>query len=562
MAPIPDQVFHTLLISDFSIENFGRLLELDAGKPSLKVRVAPFGQVISNLLGTPEGGKPPDAAIVWTLPDKQVPGFARLLSSGLVSQHEIEAQVDQFAAALRNFSDKVRFVFVPLWVMPASHRGLGLLDLLHDSGVALNLARMNARLLDRLRGVTNVFPLNTQRWLSKLGTSAVDPRLWYMAKVPFSGPLFKEACRDVRAGLNALTGRSRKLVVLDLDNTLWGGVVGEVGWQKLRLGGHDAIGEAYVDLQRGLKALKERGILLAIASKNEESAALDAFRHHPEMILRLDDLAGWRINWNDKAANIEQLARDLNLGLDSAVFIDDNPVERARVREALPTVLVPEWPANVLLAPSALQELDCFDVASMTAEDRSRTESYTADRRRQELKTSLQSLDDWIATLEMQVRLEPLNEANLQRACQLLNKTNQMNLSTRRLAQEELKQWAERPNRSLWTCRVADRLGDSGLTGILSLEIDGACARIVDFVLSCRVMARRVEESMLWFACQQARKLGAAEVRAEYIPTPRNNPCLSLFKSSGFGLLDDSQSFVWNLEKEYPKPAGITIETA
>src|SRR5262249_53417094 len=158
---------------------------------------------------------------------------------------------------------------------------------------------------------------------------------WYLGKIPFSNDVFKDAVSDVKTAIRGLSGQSKKLVILDLDDTLWGGIVGDIGWQDLVLGGHHPIGESLVDFQKELKALKNRGILLAVVSKNEESIALEAIRNHPEMVIKERDLVGWRINWNDKAANIADLVRELNIGLDSVVFVDDNPVERARVREAL-----------------------------------------------------------------------------------------------------------------------------------------------------------------------------------------------------------------------------------
>ena len=215
------------------------------------------------------------------------------------------------------------------------------------------------------------------------------------------------------------------------------------------------------------------------------------------MILGVDDFAGWRINWNDKAQNIVDLVADLNLGLDSTVFLDDNPVERSRVGEALPEVLVPEWPQNPLLYSSALLSLDCFDTASLGAEDRSRTGMYVAERKRVEQRRGVRSLDDWLKTLDIRVIAEPLSESNLERAVQLLNKTNQMNLSTRRMTRAGYLAWATVDDNQVWTFRVADKFGDSGLSGIASLSLEGGRARIVDFILSCRVMGRRIEEAMV-----------------------------------------------------------------
>ncbi|MBI3874569.1 MAG: HAD-IIIC family phosphatase [Verrucomicrobia bacterium] len=346
---------------------------------------------------------------------------------------------------------------------------------------------------------------------------------------------------DVKAAIRGLRGMARRLVVLDLDDTLWGGIVGDVGWENVQLGGHDPVGEAFQDFQRALKALTRRGIVLGIVSKNTESVALDAIRQNSEMILRDSDFAGWRINWSDKAQNMADLAAELNLGLQSIVFIDDNPVERARVREALPEVLVPEWPESPLLYVSALQSLRCFDAPAVSREDAARTQSYVSDRQRADLKKQAGSLDEWLKSLGIKVTVEPLSPANLKRATQLLNKTNQFNLATRRLTEPELDAWAKQPSRRAWAFRVADKFGDAGLTGLASLEVRDGVAHVVDFLLSCRVLGRKVEETMIAWLVARAKEFNAAEVRAEYLPTPKNKPVLEFWQRSGFECADGTR---------------------
>jgi FkbH-like protein len=282
------------------------------------------------------------------------------------------------------------------------------------------------------------------------------------------------------------------------------------------------------------------------------------------MLLRRQDFAGWRINWADKAANLVELVEELNLGLASVVFIDDNPAERGRISEALPEVLVPDWPADPALYVSTLQGLRCFDAPSVEAEDRARTAMYVADRERRASRPGQAgSLDDWLRSLDLQVTAEPLSDANLARAAQLFNKTNQMNLATRRLSEGELRAWASRPGCSLWTYSVADRFGASGLTGIVSVQVEGDQAEIVDFILSCRVMGRKIEETMLHVAVAHARRGGATQVRATYLPTPRNGPCLAFWNErSGFRRSDGSGPFVWDAGQAYPMPDVVTLHLA
>jgi FkbH-like protein len=277
------------------------------------------------------------------------------------------------------------------------------------------------------------------------------------------------------------------------------------------------------------------------------------------MVLRREDFAGWRINWRDKAENIVELVKELNLGLQSVVFIDDNPMERARVREALPEVLVPEWPTDRTQYRRALLDLDCFNAVSIGVEDRQRTDMYRAETERRGVRKEVGSFEDWLKTLGVRVTVGHLSRANLARVEQLLNKTNQMNLRTRRMTAEEIPNWASGPGRVFLVFTVSDRFGDSGLTGILSLEEADGSVNITDFVLSCRVMGRRVEEAMVHIAVEYARRRKLSHVRADFVPTARNKPCHDFWLKSGFEQGKTENLFTWSTERSYPAPDGVEI---
>ena len=551
-----------LLISDFNIQNLAGYLENDPGDPPVKARVAPYGQVVPVLLDREHDvwREECDFAVVWTTPAGAAPSFRGFSDHVEPPLPALMDEVGAFASRLAGLLDRVRFVFAPIWVSPPYDRGLGLLDLKTGPGAANAVLRMNLRLIDACEKTANLHLLNTGRWLSASGRDAFVPKLWYMAKVAYGNEVLREAARDIKSGLTALLGGARKLIVLDLDNTLWGGIVGEVGWENLQLGGHDAAGEAYVDFQRALKALTRRGIVLAIASKNEESVAREAIRRHPEMILREEDFAAWRIHWGDKAASVQSLAEELNLGLQSVILIDDSPVERARVREALPEVMVPEWPAESMAFRSALLSLLYLETASVSAEDAARGRLYAAERLRRESRAEIQSLDEWIESLALRVEATPLGPSNRQRVAQLLNKTNQMNLSTRRMTESELVAWAEGRGRAVWAFHVTDKFADYGLTGVLSLEVDGGEARIVDYLLSCRVMGRKIEETLLHVAIAQASARGARQVRADFLPTKKNVPCLSFLRASGMEADESALSFRWDTARDFPLPRAVHLE--
>ena len=557
---MPDQTSNCLLLSDFNVQILVNYLEADERLPTFTTTTGSFGQVEQALLdsGSPVWQPTPECTMIWTRPQAVVPTFLDVLDFAEFSMQTLLSEVDKFAALVARSAERSRITLIPTWVAPEAERGWGPLDYRSERGIQATLARMNLRLAEGLGTHENIFVLDAQRWQLAAGSRAYTPKLWFMGKVPFGNEVFAEAARDIRAALVTLHGGARKLVVVDLDDTLWGGIVGDLGWENLQLGGHDQTGEAFVEFQRALKSLTRRGILLGIASKNTESVALEAIGNHPEMRLDLGDFAGWRINWQDKAQNIADLSRELQIGLQSIVFLDDSPVERERVRSALPEVLVPEWPRDPMLYAQTLRKLDCFDALHQTVEDSVRTGLYQAQRHRQEERLEAEDMDTWLRGLETTVVVETLSESNLTRVVQLLNKTNQMNLRTRRMTEHEIRQWALQPGNHMWAFRVSDRLGDSGITGVASISVEDESCVVADYVLSCRVMGRKVEETLLAWTVAQARGLGARRLVLELLPTAKNLPCLEFLRGSDLDGHDEPR-FTFDTSDVFPQPDTINL---
>lgn len=522
------------IISDFNATLLERIASNEQQGPLLEAHSCDYGQRSATLIQAQSPfWKNCDAAFIWTRPQEVSAEFLAADAMQPVDASKILQDIDRFVAQVCKASTRVKHTFVASWHLPPTKNGYGLLECKPGFGLRALLATMNQHLAQALDQVPGVYVLDSQRWL--WGPSCFADKMWYLTKVPYSTEVFKRAIRDIKSALQSLRGRSRKVIICDLDNTLWGGVVGDLGWQELKLGGHDPIGEAFVDVQKRLRALARRGVLLGIVSKNTESVALQAIQEHPEMILRPDDFAGWKINWKDKAANVSELLHELNLGIDAAVFLDDNPVERARVAQAHPQVLVPELPSNPLLYPSLIESLSCFDTPTLSPEDRARGAMYQAQRARlgaKEKALEVQTLEEWLVSLEVEVRPETLQEANALRCAQLLNKTNQMNLRTRRMTVAELSSWEQCPQNHLWAYRVSDKFGDSGIAALASVSIADDLATVEDFVLSCRVMGKGVEEAVLYHLFCMSRQLGAARLRATYRQSPRNLPCKEFFERS------------------------------
>jgi FkbH-like protein len=339
----------------------------------------------------------------------------------------------------------------------------------------------------------------------------------------------------------AQRGLSKKCLVLDLDNTLWGGVVGDDGLEGLVLGEGSAAGEAHLAVQRYAKQLKERGVILAVCSKNDPAIAESAFRDHPEMLLRRPDISAFMANWNDKAENLKAIAAQLNIGLDSLVFVDDNPVERARIRQSLPMVAVPELPKDIAHYVRCLANAGYFEAVAFTSEDRQRTEQYAANAEREALLKLSGSMDDFLRGLQMSVVFGQFRTADLVRVTQLFNKTNQFNTTTRRYTAEEVANFAAAAETMTLQFRLLDKYGDNGIVSAMILHPDSKQPEVFEidnWVMSCRVFGRQLEFEAMNIAVENARCRGIKALRATYIPTPKNGVISELYPSLGFCPVD------------------------
>lgn len=373
-----------------------------------------------------------------------------------------------------------------------------------------------------------------------------DPSLWHRAKQeisPQAGPLYGDLLGRLIA---AHQGRSRKCLVLDLDNTLWGGVVGDDGVNGLVLGQGSALGEAFVAFQAYARELSRRGVILAVCSKNDEANALEPFERHPDMVLRRDDIACFVANWSDKATNIRAIAAELNIGLDSLVFVDDNPFERNLVRDALPMVAVPEVGDDPTDHTRILADAGYFEAVGVTEEDRERTAQYQGNRQRAELQASVTDLPAYLASLDMKLVWRRFDMMGLSRTVQLINKTNQFNLTTRRYSEDDVRAVMADDRAFGLQLRLLDRFGDNGVIAIVIGKMQDDDGMLIDtWLMSCRVLGRQVEPTTLNLVAAEARRLGAARLIGEFRPTKKNAMVKDHYGRLGFdplGTTDDGGS--------------------
>ena len=377
-----------------------------------------------------------------------------------------------------------------------------------------------------------------------------DPVLWLRARqevTPLAAPMYGELVARLLA---AAQGRGAKCLVLDLDNTLWGGVIGDDGLEGIVIGQGSALGEAFASFQSYALALARRGVILAACSKNDEANALEPFDAHPEMVLRRGDIAAFVANWNDKAANLREIARSLNIGLDALVFADDNPFERNLIRRELPMVMVPELPEDPALFARCISDAGYFEGLGVTEEDRARTAHYRANRQRATLAASTTDMDAYLRSLDMALLWRPFDRTGLKRVTQLINKSNQFNLTTIRYGEEEVAAVIADPRAFGLQLRLTDRFGDNGIIAVVIGRLrDAGGVEIDTWLMSCRVLGRRVEQATLALVVEQARALGATRLVGRYRRTAKNAMVADHYAKLGFkALAPDGEDALYELD--------------
>lgn len=421
---------------------------------------------------------------------------------------------------------------------------------------------LNAFIAEQARARSGVLVNDLDAVASWIGRRVwFDDRLWDMAKTFCAPEHLPAAARNIVDIVMATRGRVVKCVVLDLDNTLWGGVIGDDGLDGILLNAHGD-GEAYVRLQLFLKELLKRGILLAVASKNEMSNALLPFEKHPDMALKREDITVFMADWNDKAANIRKIRDVLNIGFDSMVFLDDNPFERDLVRGVLPEVIVPELPEDPADYVRAICELNLFETPAFSAEDLKRSEMYRAEGERRQAQAAFADAGEFLRSLDMRIVVSRFDQFHLPRIAQLIQRSNQFNLTTRRRTEADCEALMKDPGVTPLYVKLSDRMGDHGLIGVVILEPDGETLAIRDWLMSCRVLARGVEQFVMNLVVEEAARLHRDTVSGEYIRTAKNDMVKDFFAQFGFVKTGGEDRAHWRLAVKEYHPAVTLIKAA
>ena len=443
-----------------------------------------------------------------------------------------------------------------------THSSLGIIENRQPHGFRKAVKALNSKLEETFQTDDRTFVFDYESFVSRLGKDeAFDYKMYYLGDIRINPQAVPPLCDEYISYVRAMLSKSKKCLVLDLDNVLWGGIIGEDGLDGIKLGPTPE-GRPFLELQKYVLSLYNRGVILAVNSANNADDALEVFRNHPYMVLKEDHFAAMKMNWDDKISNMKSIAEDIEIGVDSLVFVDDSKVNRDMMKQALPEVLTIDLPDDPSLYLKTIEEVRAFDTLQFTAEDKRRGKMYAEQRKRQEYRSAVGDITEYLKSLNTVVTIERANKFNIPRISQLSQKTNQFNTTTRRYLEDDVLRMANSDRFIVVSLKVDDKFGDSGLTGVAIVEKGTEKWRIDTFLLSCRVLGRKVEETLLAYIVDQARKEGAKTIVGEFIPTKKNAPAKDFYKNHGFRQLlgsESTENWEMSLQDVYPYPQFIKV---
>lgn len=552
-APEKEPGFKAAILSSFTMTGVREVLSVQCARCSIDadVYLAPYGQVSQELLDARSGLNRfgPDLTVILIdleSLDREY-FFAPYSMSAEAREQWSRAKTDEAAALIEaaKRGSSARILFHDFEV-PA-YSPMGILEGRQNFGFVESVESINRNLRKRYAGDSRVFLFGYDRFCSRIGKDRVsDPKMKYLGDLKLSFENMIALCHEYVGYIKPLCSKVKKCIVLDLDNTLWGGILGEDGPEGIRLDDQPA-GRAFGDFQRQLIALNQRGILLAVNSRNDAEEALRVIREHPGMVLREKHFSAMRINWEDKAANLESIAKELNIGIESLVFMDDDPVNCERVSRAYPDATVMRVPADSSRIPGLIPSMNELNTLQITDEDLSKGRMYEEQRERAVLLQAVGSLEDYLRELKTEVIIKNADRFDLPRVAQLTQKTNQFNMTTQRRTEDEMAALMSRADRRVLSIRVKDKFGDNGIVGLVILELETEIWRIETFLLSCRVLGRKVEDAVMSHLIQKASQAGIKSLSGRFVPTAKNSAAADFYSRQGFVSKADADPALWQL---------------
>lgn len=533
-------------LANFTIDMLPSYVSVFAAKEKLntKTYIGPYNQYVQEILLENSGLHlfNPDVIFLSLTLSLIHPQIVSSFSS--MNDSEKEASLEEIIKHLQEWIIKAKdrtnaTILITNFPLPAYIQN-GIADTNDSFSESLFYLELNKRLADLAREEAKVHIFDLAKLFSRFGTENIyDPKMYFIAKILWKEQFLPVIAKECLRFVIAIKGLTRKCLILDLDNTLWGGVVGEEGVHGVKIGTGDPVSEAYYEFQNKIKTLKNRGVMLAICSKNNENDILELFEKREEMPLTIDDFIARRINWEHKHSNIVDMAKELNIGVESMVFLDDNPVECEMVQTMLPNVKVYQVPSRPELIPGFIDEIIDFEKISILKEDREKTDQYHQKRNREKFKETIGDVNEYLESLQTEILIRNAEKKDIERVHQLFVKTNQFNVTTKRYSIGDIEFFNSSDMHELIVISAKDKFGDLGIIGLCLLEYLDQGTNIDSFILSCRAMGRNIEDAIMNHIkslCFSKRK--SSVLKAVYIPTAKNIPVKDFFDNQGFEIIE------------------------
>jgi len=469
-----------------------------------------------------------------------------------------DEKFDDLKNLVHTFTNQTKSKLVVMNFSVPSYSPYGIFETKVVDGLHSSIKKLNENLTNEFLKNDSVYIFDFNSFVNQYGEKNIfDVKQFLFGDIKVSLDYIPNLADEFTGYIFAVLGLTKRCIVLDLDNTLWGGIIGEDGYDGIKLGA-GAQGNSFIEFQKYLLSLHQRGILLAINSKNNTDDALDVIINHPDMILRKEHFACMKINWNDKVSNMIDIAKELNFGLDYLVYFDDDPVNRDFMKSSLPDVLTVELPNDPSQYSTILKNMKEFSVLKITDEDAKRGQMYVQQKKRQEFERIVTNLDEFLTQLKLKVIIKQADKFSIPRISQLTLKTNQFNLTTKRYQEEDIKNFVEDKNIEIGYAQVEDKFGDNGITCVFILNKGNPKEWYLDtFLLSCRIMGRQIEKCIMQYIISKAKKDGVTIIKANYLPTKKNKPIEDFLPDCGFQKNEDG--WIINVNNKFKSPDFIEV---
>ena len=551
-------------VGSFSLNGFEETIQVQCNDEKINCITynSPYNQFTQEILNENSNLYKFKPDVIFLLIDNRIILENSFYFSNINSENKHKKYVDEKINEIKNlievFTQKSQSkIIIANFVIP-TYTPLGIYESKIEYGIKEIILDLNKKLKELSRNMDSCYVYDFNSFVTKFGEKNIlDYKKMNYGDIKINFDIIPHLIYDFLGYVKPILGLNKKCLVLDLDNTLWGNIIGEDGFEGIKIGPYPD-GRSFVEFQKVIKSLSENGIILAINSKNNQNEAMKAINEHPHMILREKDFSCIKINWNDKISNMKEIAKELNIGLDSIVFFDDDPINRELLRMGIPEVNTIELPNDPSTYAQILRNLNDFNTLKITNDDIQRKIMYEQEHNRQKLQSSTENLNEYLKKLDIKIKMKLNDELSISRISQLILKTNQFNLTTKRYQEEEIKEFVKDETMIVGCSEVTDKFGENGITNVFIIKTKSTEWIIDTFLLSCRIMGRGIEEGIIGKILEIAKDKGIERIIATFIPTEKNKPAENFLKNYGFK--KENENWIFLLKNKIKIPDYLQVE--